>query len=124
MPLISSNYILGLNHCRVVRKIGKKCCHIFTYLNLILSPHDIIFVALKGQKSRFLLSKMFSSHIEQGEMSKKGRGVATVVYVKHGCRSFPSTYSNTHKNMATPLLLSVEIALCPRCEHVIWASIY
>ena len=49
---------------------------------------------------------------------------ATDVYVKHGCRSSPSTYSNTHKNMATPLLLSVDIALCPRCEHVIWAAIY
>ena len=66
---------------------------------------------------------MICSHLEQGEMSKKGRGVATVVYVKHGCSSeVPSTHSNTHTTMATPLLLSVEIALCSRYEHVIWAA--
>ena len=37
---------------------------------------------------------------------KKRREVATVVCVWHGYRSkFPSTHSNTHKTVATPLLL-------------------
>ena len=39
-------------------------------------------------------------------LAKKGRGVATVVCVSHGYRSkLPSIHSNTHKTMATPLLL-------------------
>ena len=66
---------------------------------------------------------MICPHLEQREMSKKERGVATAVYVKNGCRSkFPSTHSNTHTTMATPLPLSVEIALCSRYETVIWAA--
>ena len=39
-------------------------------------------------------------------LAKKGRGVATVVCVSHGYRSkLPSIHSNTHKTMATALLL-------------------
>ena len=56
-------------------------------------------------------------------LAKKGRGVATVVCVSHGYRSkFPSTHSNTHTTMATPLPFSVEIAVCSRYETLIWAT--
>ena len=46
-------------------------------------------------------------------LAKKGRGVATVVCVSHGYRSkLPSIHSNTHKTMATPLLLCYLPMIC------------
>ena len=43
--------------------------------------------------------------------------------VRHDNRSkFLSTHGHTHTTMATPLQLSVEIAICSRCELVNWAA--
>ena len=97
--------------------------HISTHLDYISSPHDPILVAFKGQKLRISLPKIICSHLEQGVISKKERGVAIVVYVRHGYRSkFLFTHGHTHTTMATPLQLSVEIAVCSRCELQIWAA--
>ena len=94
-----------------------------TNLDYISSPHDPILVAFKGQKLRIILPKIICSHLEQGAISKKERGVAIVVYVRHGYWSkFLSTHGHTHTTMATPLQLSVEIAVCSRCELQIWAA--
>ena len=101
----------------------KKYRHISTHLDYISSPHDPILVAFKDQKLQIPLPKIICSHLEQGAISKKERGVAIVVYVRHGYRSkFPSTHGHTHTTMATPLQLSVEIDVCSRCELLIWAA--
>ena len=54
---------------------------------------------------------------------KKRREVATVVCVWHGYRSkFPSTHSNTHTTMATPLSIFTANGVNPICETLIWVA--
>jgi len=77
----------------------------------------------KAKNCEFHCPKSIVHILSRVQFQKKERGVAIVVYVRHGYRSkFPSTHGHTHTTTATPLQLSVEIAVCSRCELLIWAA--
>ena len=83
--------------------------------------------ATHGPSSLFL--RLFGSCISQfftywlTFWAKKGRGVATVVCVQHRYTSkFPSTNSNTHTTMATPLSIFTANGVNPICVTLIWVA--